>query len=37
MQGKNINELSYQELISLKGTLMVVQRIEPGFYENLIN
>ena len=35
MQGKNIKELSYQELISLKGTLVVAQRIEPGFYNTL--
>lgn len=35
MQGKNIKELSYQELISLKGTLIVAQRIEPGFYNTL--
>ena len=35
MQGKNIKELSYQELISLKGALMVAQRIESGFYNTL--
>lgn len=35
MQGKNIKELSYKELISLKGALMVAQRIEPGFYNTL--
>lgn len=35
MQGKNIKELSYQDLISLKGALMVAQRIEPGFYNTL--
>ena len=36
MQGKNIKELSYNELISLKEALIVAQRIEPGFYENLL-
>ncbi len=35
MQGKNIKELSYQELISLRGALTVAQRIEPGFYNTL--
>ena len=35
MQGKNIKELSYQELISLKGSLIVAQRIEPKFYNTL--
>lgn len=35
MQGKNIKELSYKELISLKGALIVAQRIEPGFYKTL--
>ena len=36
MQGKNIKELSCQDLISLKGALMVAQRIEPGFYNTLL-
>lgn len=35
MQGKNIKELSYQELISLKGALVVAQRIESRFYNTL--
>ena len=35
MQGKNIKELSYQDLISLKGALVVAQRLEPGFYNTL--
>lgn len=35
MQGKNIKELSHQELISLRGALTVAQRIEPGFYNTL--
>lgn len=35
MQGKNIKELSYQELISLKGALVVAQRIESGFFNTL--
>lgn len=35
MRGKNIKELPYQELISLKGALTVAQRIEPKFYNIL--
>ena len=35
MQGKNIKELSYKELISLKGALIVAQRIELRFYNTL--
>ncbi len=37
MQGKNIKELSYQELISLRGALTVAQKIEPNFYNTLFN
>ena len=36
MRGKNIKELSHQELISLKGSLTVAQRIEPEFYNILL-
>lgn len=35
MQGKNIKELSYKDLVSLKGALVVAQRIEPKFYNTL--
>lgn len=35
MKGKNIKELSYSELISLKGALTVAQRIETNFYNVL--
>lgn len=35
MNKRNIKELSYKELISLKGTLIAAQRIEPGFYNTL--
>ena len=35
MNGRNIKELSHRELISLKGSLVVAQRIEAGFYNTL--
>lgn len=37
MNHRNIKELSYKELVSLRGSLVVAQRIEPNFYINLFN